>query len=181
MNNHWKEEEFLEYLDRRSVPEARARLEAHLVGCAECRRQLEEFRALGNVLDEWTPAPVSAGFETRLRARLAEEQPAPRGWFVLRPAFAIGLAAVAALAVAVMLSQSPEPDVVQVNPPTPALTVPAPDSAAPQVPPSDTTASTAETEALALLEDPVLLSDYELLEEFDILFESLDKENGKTL
>jgi len=96
MNNHLKEEEFLEYLDRRSAPEARARLEAHLAGCADCRRQLEEMRALGNVLDEWTPAPVSAGFETRLRARIAEEQPAPRGWFVLRPAFAMGLAAVAA-------------------------------------------------------------------------------------
>lgn len=179
MSMHWKEEEFLEYLDRRSAPEAR--LEAHLAGCADCRRQLEEMHALGNILNEWTPAPVSAGFETRLRARIAEEQPAPRAWFVLRPAFAMGLAAVAALAVAVMLWQSPEPDVVQVNPPMPAPTVPAPDSAAPQVPPSDTTASTAEVEALAFLENPALLNDYELLEEFDVLFESLEKENGKTL
>ena len=177
MSMHWKEEEFLEYLDRRSAPDARSRLDAHLAGCADCRCQLEEMRALGNVLNEWTPAPVSAGFEARLRARIAEEQPAPRGRFVLRPAFAMGLAAVAALAVAVMLWQSPEQDVVQVNPPTPAPTVPV----APQIPPSDETASAAEVEALALLENPVLLNDYELLEEFDVLFESLEKENGKTL
>ena len=177
MNMHWKEEEFLEYLDRRSAPAARARLDAHLAGCADCGRQLEEMRALGNVLDEWTPAPVSAGFETRLRSRIAEVQPAPRGWFALRPAVAMGLAAVAALAVAVMLWQSPEQDVVQVNPPTPAPTVPI----APQIPPSDGTASAADAEALAFLENPALLNDYELLEEFDVLFESLEKENGKSL
>jgi len=181
MNAHWKEEEFLEYLDRRSAPDARARLEAHLAQCVDCRRELEDLRALGSVLDEWTPAPVSAGFEARLRARLVEEKPAPRGWPILRPALVMGLAAVAALAVAVMLWRSPEPDVVQVEPQTRAPGVPAPVAVAPQAPPTDEAATTAETEALALLDNPVLLNDYELLEEFDVLFELLEKENGKSL
>ena len=181
MNGHWKEEEFLDYLGRRAGPEARARLEAHLAECADCRLQLEELRALGTVLDEWSPMQVSPGFETRLRARLAAEKPAPGRWHILRPAFAMGLAAVAALAVTVLLWRSPEPNVVQVKPQTPAPTAPVPVIATPATPaPIPTTPST-ESEALAVLDNPVLLNDYELLEEFDILFESLDKENGKSL
>ena len=181
MNTHWKEGEFIEYLDRRTSPEARARLEAHLAECAACRRQLDELRALGTVLDEWTPIQVSPGFETRLRARVAEERPAPGGWFALRPAFALGLAAVAALTVAVLLWQSRGPDVAQVKPPTTAPAVSSPLPATPQVPSTGETAQATDTEALALLDDPVLLRDYELLEEFDVLFDSLEKEAGKSL
>lgn len=181
MNMHWKEEEFLEYLDRRVTPKARARLEAHLAACADCRRQLEEMRALRSVLDEWTPAPVSSGFEARLRARLADTRPAPRGWFALRPAFALGFAAVASLTVAVMLWRAPETEVVQVPPHTPLPTAPATVPSTPESPSVGAATPPTDTETLALLENPVLLSDYELLEEFDILFEPLEKENGKTL
>lgn len=181
MSEHWKEENFIEYLDRRAAPEARTRLEAHLAECADCRRQLEALRALASVLEEWTPAPVSPGFEARLHARLADERAAPRGWFVLRPAFGLGLAAMAALAVAVMLWQPLETDVVQVKPQSPAATTSGPESVAPQVSPAGTKTSSSETEELAVLENSVLLNDYELLEQFDVLFEPLENEAGKTL
>lgn len=181
MNTHWREEEFLEFLDGRTTPEARAELEAHLAACADCLRQLEEMRTLRTVLDEWTPAPVSAGFEARLRARLADTRPAPRGWFVLRPALVLGLAAVASLTVAILLWRSPGSEVAQVQPQTPSPTAPATVPSTPESPSVGAATPPTDTETLALLDNPVFLSDYELLEEFDILFEPLEKENGKTL
>jgi anti-sigma factor RsiW len=181
MSNHWKEEEFIEYLDRRAAPAVRARLEAHLAECADCRGRVEELQSLRTVLDEWTPAAVSPSFEARLRAQLAEETRAPRGWFALRPAFALGLAAVAALAVAVMLWRSPESEVVQVEPQQPSVAAPAAVASTEESLSAGVASPPSESETLAALENPVLLSDYELLEEFDILFEPLEKENGKSL
>ena len=90
-------------------PERRAAVEAHLAGCAECRRRRA---ALGSALAALASAPPPPeprpGFEQRFYARLARERAAPRGplarllsgprrWLV--PAG--GLAAAAAVAVAV--------------------------------------------------------------------------------
>lgn len=48
----------------------RARLEAHLARCAACRAELEAQRAVRRLLRSRGAAPVPAGFEERLRARL---------------------------------------------------------------------------------------------------------------
>jgi anti-sigma factor RsiW len=63
------------YVDRALSAEELAAMEAHLEGCAECARQVEEERALGARLRE-LPAPVPRDeLEAEVRRRLA---PAPR-------------------------------------------------------------------------------------------------------
>ena len=54
---------------------------AHLAGCADCRKQLDELRATMAMLDAWEAPKPNPYFMTRLNARLADErQAAPAGW-----------------------------------------------------------------------------------------------------
>ncbi|MDY7092304.1 MAG: zf-HC2 domain-containing protein [Acidobacteriota bacterium] len=46
---------------------------AHLDGCAECRRRLEELAVPGRALREMVPQAAPPGFEARLAARLQRE------------------------------------------------------------------------------------------------------------
>lgn len=179
MSEHWREEEFQTYLDARGSATERARLDAHLAVCPDCRRQLEELQALRSVLEEWKPVAVSPAFDARLRARLVQErlaegQPWWRGWFGVRPAYAAAITLAILLAVGVALWLPTPPDVFK-----PAPVKPSPSQLPPevQVPPPPS----AEGEDLAVLDDPVLMENYDLLEEFDILFDPLEKEKGKTL
>jgi len=47
------------------------RLEAHLESCAACAEFVRGQRAVWEALDGWEAAPVSAGFDRRLMARIA--------------------------------------------------------------------------------------------------------------
>jgi len=55
--------------------------QAHLAGCADCRKQLDELRATMAMLDAWEAPEPNPYFMTRLNARLAEQRQAvPAGW-----------------------------------------------------------------------------------------------------
>lgn len=184
MSKHWGEEDFLTYVDARVGATERARLETHLAECPACRQQVEELRALRSVLEEWKPVTASVGFDARLRARLeqerlAEEQSRRRGWFVLRPAYAAALALAVLLALIVSLRPPVAPVVSKTEPGKPAAAVSAPSQAPEEV--EEPSAAPVRDEDLAVLEDPMLMENYELLQEFDVLFDPLEKEEGKTL
>lgn len=54
--------------------------ELHLRDCAACRIELEQLRATMELMDEWVAPEPSAYFDTRLYARLREDQQdAPQG------------------------------------------------------------------------------------------------------
>lgn len=109
------------YADGQTLPEQTVALEAHLAGCAYCRRVLAGFQQTNALLslaaggDAWTPPDL------RLRIRLACQR-ADRARH--RPAWLVALtASVAAIAVtgAVVLSQALAPASVA----TPAVQQPA--------------------------------------------------------
>ncbi len=165
MNTHWREEELIPYLDGRLSATERARLDQHLAGCAPCRAQLEESRALMGVLEEWKAVEPSAGFDAALRTRLEQEKSRRAAWFALRPAYAAALVFALLLVIGLSLLQpGPTPSVSPAG--GPELSPPAQVA---QVPPT----ASSEEEDMAVLENRVLLENYDLLEEFDILFEPL--------
>ena len=68
---------------------------AHLESCAECAGKLKEFRATMALLDEWQAPEPSPYFDTRLQARLREEQAVKTaGWWawLRKPALAGAMA-----------------------------------------------------------------------------------------
>ncbi len=73
-----------------------ADIEGHVRSCGDCAAKLDGIRKTMALLDEWQAPEPSPYFDTRLKARLREEQEkAPaRGWlhWVRRPAFAIATA-----------------------------------------------------------------------------------------
>lgn len=70
-----------------------ADIEGHVRSCGECATKLEGIRKTMALLDEWQAPEPSPYFDTRLKARLREEQAkAPaRGWlqWIRRPAIAL--------------------------------------------------------------------------------------------
>jgi anti-sigma factor RsiW len=99
--------ELIPYLDRRASSADRHEVEEHLAACVACRTRAEELRALWSVLDEVPIVEPSLGFDTRLRARIAEE-PRPRWfrWFVPQPRLALSMALL--LAVSVWIARLPQ-------------------------------------------------------------------------
>ena len=90
---------WIEYLDGRLAAGDRATLERHLASCAGCAERVRDFRAVSAALDSWEAPEVSPWFDARLRRRIAAEAAGPWGWLgrlraALRPAYALGLAAV---------------------------------------------------------------------------------------
>jgi anti-sigma factor RsiW len=175
MSKHLKEAEIIPYLDARLSDAERQRLDRHLTDCSACRTQLAEFRALLGVLEEWKAVEPSPAFDAAVRERLrAQPEPLPR-WAWLRLRSAWGAALVVLVMVAIGLwqftslvppqEQGSAPDRAQVEPTVVPDTVPE-------------TAS-AEGDSLELLDDPVLLENYELLAEFDVLFEPVRVDNKK--
>lgn len=73
-----------------------ADIEGHVRSCGECAAKLEGIRKTMALLDEWQAPEPSPYFDTRLKARLREEQERAQahGWlnWVRRPAFAIATA-----------------------------------------------------------------------------------------
>lgn len=53
---------------------ARPEAHVHLLGCAECRKELNELRATMGMLDSWTAPEPSPYFDTRVRARVRAAQ-----------------------------------------------------------------------------------------------------------
>ena len=170
MNSHWREEELIPYLDGRLSAAERARLDQHLAGCAACRAQLDETRALMGVLEEWKAVEPSAGFDAALRARMEAEKSRSAGWFALRPAYAAAAVFALLLVVGLSLVQwGSSPSV-----PPSATLEPSPPVQVAQTPAAP---ASGEEGDLTVLDNRVLLENYELLEEFDVLFEPLS--NGE--
>jgi hypothetical protein len=70
-----------------------ADIEGHVRSCGECAAKLEGIRKTMALLDEWQAPEPSPYFDTRLKARLREEQekaPARSWWqWIRRPAYAL--------------------------------------------------------------------------------------------
>jgi hypothetical protein len=88
---------------------APAKVQAHVAGCEDCSRELEELQSTMALLDTWEGPEPNPYFLTRLDARLREEREAePAGWFErLRARLAYGPAPhvrpLAAMALTIML------------------------------------------------------------------------------
>jgi predicted anti-sigma-YlaC factor YlaD len=88
------------YLDRRANSADRNEIERHLLLCSDCRARAEQFRELWCVMDEMPVIEPSAGFDARVRERVASE-PVRNwfGWLVPQPRFALSAAMLAVMAV----------------------------------------------------------------------------------
>jgi anti-sigma factor RsiW len=183
MTNHLRDHEFIPYADGRLAEAERRRLETHLGACANCRERLEELRGVLGVLNEWKAAEPSPAFDARLRARLAEEPETTASFDWLRPAYGGALAvAVLVLAAALLdrwapIGEAPTPPVAQVQP-TPTVPPARPQTTAPAQPKTPTVTTDAN-DTLAVLENPAVLDNFEMIEQFDALFEAQQKEAKK--
>jgi anti-sigma factor RsiW len=73
------EDPILEYCEGAISPAGRARVEAHLADCGECRAYLEAQRELDLLLARSIPRPaLSPAFGHRLAARIRAQRQAPR-------------------------------------------------------------------------------------------------------
>jgi anti-sigma factor RsiW len=97
-----------ELLDGRLAPEARARAEAHLAECARCRQELEAVRwvkgvaARGAAKRDVPPSLASAISSALDGEDRGEDAPSARkavAWRAVRPALALGLLVLVAVAV----------------------------------------------------------------------------------
>src|SRR5882762_8743079 len=87
------ETRILAYVDGRLKEKERAEVEKHLVGCAACRVRVNEFRAVGDLLDELPVIEPSGAFNARVHALVAAE-PRKRSWFAwLAPSPRVAFAA----------------------------------------------------------------------------------------
>ena len=92
--------QLIAYLDRRASSADRAEVEEHLASCAGCRTRAEEYRALFGVMDKIEVIEPSAGFDGRLRERLAKEaRPRWYSWLVPQPRLAFSMALLLALGI----------------------------------------------------------------------------------
>lgn len=141
MTCHEARDLFSALVDETALAEERARAEAHLAGCPECRRELQRFGHTVGLLRSLEPARAPAGFAERVAAAA---RPAPR-LRLLAAAFRplplkLPLQAAAVVMVGVLVAyvfrQAPElqqavryetplPSVSKVSPPEPAAPPPA--------------------------------------------------------
>ena len=91
------EERILAYVDGRLKDSERSETEKHLASCAACRVRVNEFRSVGELLDELPLVEPSPAFDVRVRARVAAEPVKPSWWAWLRPSPRIAFAASALL------------------------------------------------------------------------------------
>lgn len=102
-----QEELLLGYLDQSLAPDSRRSYERHMASCPQCEELVRLQGMVNETLDDWQAPEVSANFNSRLLARIRDEQEAPSGWrtmfgswqWMLRPAFPLALAALACIAV----------------------------------------------------------------------------------
>jgi hypothetical protein len=92
--------QLIAYLDRRANSADRAEVEDHLASCASCRTRAEEFRMMFGVMDQIQTIEPSAGFDARVRERIAQEaRPRWFSWLVPQPRLAFSMALLLALSV----------------------------------------------------------------------------------
>jgi anti-sigma factor RsiW len=70
----------LAYVDGRLKESERAEMEKHLASCNACTVQVNEFRAVNDLLGELPMVEPSPEFDVRVRARVAAE-PVKLGWW----------------------------------------------------------------------------------------------------
>lgn len=75
------ETRILAYVDGRLKENERAEVDKHLSGCAACRLRVNEFRAVGDLLDELPMIEPSGAFNARVHALVAAEPSRKRSWF----------------------------------------------------------------------------------------------------
>lgn len=104
----------LDYCAQKLSSNAAAEFERHMSVCADCRSKVESQQQVWQALDAWDAPTVSADFDRKLRARIAESESKPwwsRGW---RPAWSF-VAASAAIAVALVV-YTPDTTKIDVEP-----------------------------------------------------------------
>jgi len=98
----------LDYCSATASPKVVTAVEAHAQACQQCRDLIAAQRGVFESLDQWQAPEVSANFDQRLYARIAEQRPQPfwTAWFngisLWKPALAGGLAC-AALALVLLM------------------------------------------------------------------------------
>jgi anti-sigma factor RsiW len=98
-------EEIAAYVDQELAGEARAAFESHLEGCVSCRAEVAAQQRLAQAFAALPEVTPPGDFEARFWARVAREQDAgARGWLRwFSWGRALGLAAVAAVALLLFL------------------------------------------------------------------------------
>jgi predicted anti-sigma-YlaC factor YlaD len=102
-------------------------IEKHLASCAACADMLQELRQTMALLDEWKAPEPSPYFNTRLQARLREEQARPHAaWlqWLRQPVLAVSLAAVLVAGAVVAGNRSYFVQIEAMNTAPPAPSVP---------------------------------------------------------
>jgi anti-sigma factor RsiW len=84
-------------------------VEAHLATCPACRLRVNEFRAVSGLLDELPQIEPSAGFDARVRARVAAEPVKQSWWAAFAPSPRAALAASMLLLAAIWIESQPRP------------------------------------------------------------------------
>jgi len=111
--------ELIGYLDRRANSAERREVEEHLVVCAACRRRTEEFRELSSVLDQLPVREPSAGFDARVRERVAAEPPTKWfHWLIPQPRLLFSMALLVALGVWMARFPQDDPGAYRTTAPT---------------------------------------------------------------
>ncbi|MDX2151069.1 MAG: zf-HC2 domain-containing protein [Bryobacteraceae bacterium] len=104
----------LDYCAGELASEQAAVLRAHVDACPQCLDFVAAQASIGDALDTWEAPPVSAGFDARLHARIAEETGGQPWWrwlytvLELRPAAAVAAICVM-IAAGILLNRVPEP------------------------------------------------------------------------
>ena len=110
------ETRILGYVDGRLKESERVEVEKHLAGCAACRLRVNEFRAVGELLDELPVIEPSGAFNARVHALIAAEPQKRRSWFAwLAPSPRIAFVASMLLVATVWLGsrQTPPPAIAE--------------------------------------------------------------------
>jgi len=98
----------LAYVDGRLKEDERAEVEKHLEGCAACRLRANEFRAVGDLLDELPMIEPSGAFNARVHALVAAEPQKRKSWVAwLTPSPRIAFVASLLLVATVWLGSQP--------------------------------------------------------------------------
>lgn len=96
------DEELSAYVDDQLSPADRARVEAHLDGCAACRDSLEELRAVKSALGSLPGVPAPRSFALR-EADVQPQQPAAAGGLARAVPLLSGVTAAAVIAFGVLV------------------------------------------------------------------------------
>jgi len=110
------EERILAYVDGRLKDSERSETEKHLASCAACRVRVNEFRSVGELLDELPLMEPSPAFDVRVRARVAAEPVKQSWWAWLRPSARIAFAASALLVATLWIGDRSRPITPDISP-----------------------------------------------------------------